>query len=606
MSAINTPGKPEELNGLFLGAAAKKWIAIITGLLLWLAGLTQTTITRVEYYVNSDPGYGNGIEVPFAGTTDVTTQFTINLAPLSEGVHVVGVRSRTANGWSIDNKWIFLKPYTTNINNAPAPNINRVEYYVDTDPGYGNATPISITPAQNLAGLAINLDFSGLAEGVHIVGVRSRDANGYWGLDNKWIFLKPYTTNINSGPAPQINRVEYYVDNDPGYGNGTLIPSSPAQDIAGLSFSVNMIPQTQGVHIIGIRSRDTNGFWSLDNKWLYLKPYNNGQPAPARVITRMEYFIDNDPGYGNGIEIALLPNTNIPNKDIFANITALNVGSHSLYIRSRDNQGAWSLDSRHVFAISATEAAPKIEINSIAKQYICLKDSFNLGYDLTGSFVAGGTIKAYLSNAAGSFASEVEIGTRTSNTDGIIKCYLPPNLPDGNGYKVRIKSSNPSLTSSNTYTLSLHERPFFANDTTVFVSCGPDVFNLTNLYNIGGYTLTWNTAGPETAPIGAYKLYAVNNNGCSDTVNVAVAFDVSTWTGVTNNSWHTTTNWSTGKVPGTKTHVIVPGGTPNPCVVTSANAVAASIQVRPGATLNVVNSRTVNLSTNCNPLPQGP
>ncbi len=247
--------------------------------LAWMAGLllifilqiiatnvdAQPNINRIEYYIDSDPGYGQATNLSFTGTNNATATITINLTPLSQGVHIVGVRSRDVNGaWSMDNKWIFLKPYT-NAGAVPVPNINRVEWYMDTDPGYGNGTPISITPAANLNNLAIDIPLTPLTQGVHIVGVRSRDANGAWSLDNKWIFLKPYS-NAGAVPQPKVVRVEYFIDTDPGYGNGTPVTITAATGISNLIFDADISVVPNGVHKLAIRSLDENGAWSLDNR----------------------------------------------------------------------------------------------------------------------------------------------------------------------------------------------------------------------------------------------------------------------------------------------------------------------------------------------------
>ena len=146
------------------------WLVCMS-IFLW-ANAQVPAINRIEYYLDTDPGYGNATNLSFTGTTNATATINLNLAPVSAGVHVVGIRSRDANGaWSLDNKWIFLKPYA-NTGVTPQPNINRVEWFLDNDPGYGNATPISIVPAQNLANLAININLAPLSQGVHIVGIR--------------------------------------------------------------------------------------------------------------------------------------------------------------------------------------------------------------------------------------------------------------------------------------------------------------------------------------------------------------------------------------------------------------------------------------------------
>ena len=145
-------------------------------------------INRIEYYVDDDPGYGKATNLSFTGTNDVAATINLNLTPIASGVHIVGVRSRDVHGaWSLDNEFVFLKPYPGG-GAVVQPNINRVEWYLDNDPGYGNGTPITITAGQNLSGLAINLNLTPLSSGVHLVGIRSRDANGAWSIDNEFDF----------------------------------------------------------------------------------------------------------------------------------------------------------------------------------------------------------------------------------------------------------------------------------------------------------------------------------------------------------------------------------------------------------------------------------
>ena len=63
-------------------------------------------------------------------------------------------------------------------------NIVAAEYFVNTDPGAGNA--IAITPEDGsfdseVEGIqAVTVDVSALAAGVHWVGVRYLDSNGTW------------------------------------------------------------------------------------------------------------------------------------------------------------------------------------------------------------------------------------------------------------------------------------------------------------------------------------------------------------------------------------------------------------------------------------------
>jgi hypothetical protein len=320
-------------------------------------------INRIEYFLDNDPGYGNATNLSFSGTTNATGTINIDLVPLNAGVHIVGIRSRDANGaWSLDNKWLFLKPYS---NSGPVaqPKINRVEWYMDNDPGYGNATPVSITPATNLQNLAINIDMVPLNQGVHIVGIRSLDEYGAWSHDNKWLFLKPYT-NAGAVAQPKINRVEWFIDTDPGYGNATPISISPATNLSNLAINIDLIPLNQGVHIVGIRSLDEYGAWSHDNKWLFLKPYTNTGPVAQSKINRVEWFLDTDPGYGKAIPVSIVPGTNLSNLAINIDLVPLGQGVHIVGIRSLDEYGAWSHDNKWLFlkpyAGSSAIPQPKI------------------------------------------------------------------------------------------------------------------------------------------------------------------------------------------------------------------------------------------------------
>jgi hypothetical protein len=78
---------------------------------------------------------------------------------------------------------------------------------------------------------------------------------------------------------------------------------------------------------------------------------------------------------------------------------------------------------------------------------------------------------------------------------------------------------------------------------------------------------------------------------------------VASWTGTISNDWHVAGNWSTGKVPDDKTHVIVSAVAPNACIISNANAQAASVQVKNGATVKTINNKQLIIKGNCTNLP---
>ena len=72
----------------------------------------------------------------------------------------------------------------------------------------------------------------------------------------------------------------------------------------------------------------------------------------------------------------------------------------------------------------------------------------NVPFTIEGIFDAANNFKAYLSDASGSFASEVEIGTLSSATAGTITAEIPANTPSGTAYRIRVKSDNPIVVGS--------------------------------------------------------------------------------------------------------------------------------------------------------------
>ncbi|MFT3704271.1 MAG: hypothetical protein QM802_18025 [Agriterribacter sp.] len=112
---------------------------------------------------------------------------------------------------------------------AAAQNITRAEYFIDTDPGEGNGTNISITPGVNLSNATASINVNGLTNGVHRLYIRARNNEGKWSITHTKDFLYdadiPYRT---APPAAQnITGAEYYIDTDPGEGKGTAITITP-------------------------------------------------------------------------------------------------------------------------------------------------------------------------------------------------------------------------------------------------------------------------------------------------------------------------------------------------------------------------------------------
>jgi hypothetical protein len=566
----------------------------------WCIGaglLAQPNITRVEYFFDTDPGFGAATAVTITpGPNLVDIGFTPSIASLSEGLHSLYIRSRDANGkWSVTNRFLFVKLSSS----ASAPNINKAEYFIDSDPGFGSGTNIPLSAAPDLADQAFSVNLTGLSEGLHSLFIRTRDVNGKWSVTNRFLFVRASPTLA----TPNITRVEYFWDLDPGFGNAINVPVTPGSDLIDIPLNASIASLPEGLHSLFIRSRDANGKWSVTNRFLFVRASPSLLPAPVKAA---EYFIDTDPGFGNAVPIALNQSPNIPDFAFPVNITGLSVATHRLYIRSQDSIGKWSVTNIIEFPIASTASAPFINVNAITKKIMCGDNSFNVSFHATGTFNPGNTFTVQLSNAAGSFASPINIGSVISTTSSLVNCKIPLHIANGNAYRVRVVSSNPIVNGATSDTVfTLYDQPRY-NDTTVNIICQGETVNLTTVYTTTGFTTSWNTGNPAVAPAGVYQLISSNTNLCKDTSIVTVKQDIAIWTGTASKNWHTASNWNTGKVPYEKTHVIINAGTPNTCELSASNVSVSSLQVRPGAVMNVINNRQVIITASCNPLPPGP
>jgi hypothetical protein len=276
-----------------------------------------TNITGIEYFIDSNPGFGSG--TPFTGFTPALNissySGTANVTGLTQGFHRFYIRSKDANGkWSITHN-SFFDNYTVPLySTAPSspPNIVALEYFIDNnDLGFGNCTPIPVTPNTNVAGLNANINVTGLAQGVHRVFIRSKDANDKWSLTNFSVFDNSTVKNYPAAPstAPALSNMEYFIDIDPGFGAATpiAVPGNTG-DVNNYAVNLNLSGSlSSGTHYLCIRSKQNP--WSMTNivpftatgvtpvSWLYIKAQllNNQTQvswATAQEINTANYEIE--------------------------------------------------------------------------------------------------------------------------------------------------------------------------------------------------------------------------------------------------------------------------------------------------------------------------
>jgi hypothetical protein len=304
----------------------KRSFLILLFLFVSIYGFSQ--ITAAEYFIDIDPGVGNGTTLTMTGNI-INENYSVPTTGLSDGVHKLYVRVQHTDGsWSLyDRNVFYINPDQSN-----SALITAAEYFIDTDPGVGNGT--ALTMSGGVIDENYNIPTTGLSDGVHKLYVRAINADGTWSLYDKNVFY----VNPNNSNSALITAAEYFFDTDPGVGNGTALTMTG--NIIDENYSVSTTGLSDGVHKLYVRTINANGTWSLYDKNVFYVSPNNSNSA---LITAAEYFIDTDPGVGNATYIEITDTSNF-DEDLVVDIpNDLTDGDHFLYIRVLNTVGEWSL-----------------------------------------------------------------------------------------------------------------------------------------------------------------------------------------------------------------------------------------------------------------------
>jgi hypothetical protein len=241
--------------------------------------------------------------------------------------------------------------------------INRAEYFINNDPGYGLATEIPISAPGNNLILDFNVDVSELSQGFHMMVLRARDDLGQWSNSRQFVF---YVFYAESNTEARIEKAEYYIDTDPGFGLATEIPISTPGNNLTLSFDVDLSELAQGFHMMVFRARDDLGRWGNTRQQVFY--VFKSILSDIANISGIEYYVDNDPGFGNGTFVAIETPGNHAVFDFFANMNDLSEGDHVLYFRAKDALNRWSHTNMHGFSLIISDVGEK-KITSWFKMY---------------------------------------------------------------------------------------------------------------------------------------------------------------------------------------------------------------------------------------------
>jgi len=301
--------------------------------------LTERTLVEAEYFIDSDPGEGNGTsldaeDLVFDQITEQLKQLSLNVDGLSGGERRVGVRVKDDQGnWStVSYVDLYMIDLTTveadevadtqvegiNINSLPAVGANVSVSLNGTAYTYQTQAGDDLNTVRNglLSVLLGNPIASASSLPGGIIELRGKQANGNYSLSSNVGSVQSVGSGamLPNGAGELVERrvveAEYFIETDPGEGNAfavdaeDLVYDQTTEQLKQLSLNVDGL--SGGEHRVGIRVKDDLGNWAttsfVDLYMVDLTTVEADEPAVAQVD---RINISSLPAVGSSVSVSL-------------------------------------------------------------------------------------------------------------------------------------------------------------------------------------------------------------------------------------------------------------------------------------------------------------
>jgi len=226
---------------------------------------------------------------------------------------------------------------------APPTLIQAAEAFIDTDPGAGSGSTLSLTTLADEAVIQIGVNNSlskPATPGTHVLAMRFQDDTGQWS-DPVKIAFPVYSTAAAS--SNNVKAMEAYLDSDPGQGSGTAFSGIGDDELVEKPPVVTFTKSglSAGTHVISVRAQDSQNQWSEPVKIGF--PIYPTPSTATNQIAAMEGFIGYPPpGAGNGTGFSGVFDDTVEQTTGYVSMLNLPQGSYPYGARVRDTAGEWS------------------------------------------------------------------------------------------------------------------------------------------------------------------------------------------------------------------------------------------------------------------------
>ncbi|MCX6304911.1 MAG: hypothetical protein NT040_08080 [Bacteroidetes bacterium] len=519
----------------------RRLLILALAILLQVAGNGQT-ISRIEYFFDTDPGYGSATPVSYMAGSSVTATFNINPSGLSKGIHNLLIRAKNVNGkWSTVN-WapVYI------MDPGPGIPVVSLEYFIDNDPGFGSATQVPVMPGL-LVPAWFQANTAGLSTGMHYICVRAKDNNSRWSvLSSSMFFVKDIEANISL--------LEYYVDTDPGFGSGIPLTFTAGSKISA-SFSINQTGLAEGLHYVCVRAKDAQSRWSVLTSSLFVA----GDIQTSTNLGKLEYFVDTDPGFGSGTPVAFTPGSKI-SASFALSPGSTAPGMHYVCLRAMDVNRRWSVLSWYPFV--GLPAVVNADITGL-EYFIDTDPGFGSGLQVP--VTPGNNVNAVFSPSTATLAEGVHsLCVRAKNRAGTwsnLQQYVFSKVPEIRHNMTRLEyfiDADPGFGSGHPVNIT--------PSNSVAAQFSPDTTGLP----------------PGTRLLVVRVKDAAGNWSIMHDTTFNYSSTSRTWTGVVSDDWKVAGNWLPDGIPGWNDDVLIPPSAPNMPVVRNPGLSCRKIVVSPG------------------------
>lgn len=221
-----------------------------------------------------------------------------------------------------------------------------------------------------------------------------------------------------------------------------------------MSFWFNVSSITNNLSLVGQDNLLEVGFYTAPNRIVIFHPTSSSTPVNLTVTTNQWVHILLN-GSAAGLQVYVngaLATTISGNHSLTSNAAPTRIGGNVVNMANNSfHRGA--IDEVRFYNRLLTVAEINLLSSSLSLTYLagtispllyCAGASVNVPFSIIGTGLQPTNIfTAQLSDANGSFARPVSIGTLNGMASGTVAAVIPANLPSGNGYKIRIVSSLP-------------------------------------------------------------------------------------------------------------------------------------------------------------------